>query len=232
MNDGRSGSGLGRRWRRAGVAVAAGALATGVGACGGSSGGGGASSTAAHSSTAPAAATSSSATTGSAGSAGGSSTRLTAPGTKLTAGQTATVAYDTTLNNGQNGPSNTLRITITAITAGSMADFKGVSLSGVPKGASPTYVTLTMTNLGPKAMNTSDNDPADSIQAIESGGQMDGSVILTGYFPKCNDVDTPNPFPVGKSFTTCETFMERGEATQIGYNGSNATLDSPVIWSP
>jgi hypothetical protein len=89
-----------------------------------------------------------------------------------------------------------------------------------------------MTNLGGHAINTSSDDPANAVQAIEHNGQMDNNLILTGYFPPCPNANTPNPFPAGQSFTTCETFMEHGEATQIGDNGSNSTLDSPVIWSP
>lgn len=150
----------------------------------------------------------------------------------LKPGQTAIVDYDTTLANGNSGPSYKLQLTIESITAGSMADFKGISLTGVPKCSTPTYVKLLMTNLSGHAINTSSNDPADAVQAIEHNRQMDNNLILTGYFPPCPDADTPSPFAAGQGFTTCETFMEHGEATQIGYNGSSSTLDSPVIWSP
>jgi hypothetical protein len=191
---------------------------------------GGQPTTASASTTAPAAATQSSSSTGSAG--GGSTAKLTAPGTHLKPGATAIVEYDTILNNGKNGPSWKLALTIESIKAGSMADFKDVTLTGVPKGSIPTYVKLRMTNLGPNAMKTSSNDPADAVQALEKSGQADNNVILTGFFPPCPDADTPNPFAAGQTFTTCETYMEPGEATSIGYNGSSNTLDSPVIWSP
>jgi hypothetical protein len=159
-----------------------------------------------------------------------SSATLTAPGTVLRPGQTAIVEFDTVLNNGKDGPSTKLAVTIESITAGSLADFKGVSLTGVPKGSTPTYVKVRMTNLSSHAMKTDSNDPADAVGAIEGDG-LDGDLILTGYFPRCPLADTPNPLGAGQSFTTCETFMEHGEATKIGYNGSDSTLDSPVIWS-
>jgi hypothetical protein len=182
------------------------------------------------STTTPAAATQSSSSTR--GPAPGSTAKLTAPGTRLKPGATAIVEYETVLNNGNNGPSWKLALTIESIKAGSMADFKGVTLSGVPKGSLPTYVKLRMTNLGPNVMKTGTNDPADAVQAFEKNGQGDNNLILTGFFPPCPDADTPNPFPAGQTFTTCETFMEHGEATSIGYNGSSSTLDSPIIWSP
>jgi hypothetical protein len=182
------------------------------------------------STTAQAATTESSSSTS--GQASTSTARLTAPGTHLRPGATAIVKYDTILANGNNGPSWKLALTIESIKAGSMTDFKGVTLTGVPKGSIPTYVKLKMTNLGPNVMKTGTNDPADAVQAIEKNGQGDNNLILTGFFPPCPDADTPNPFAVGQTFTTCETYMESGEATSVGYNGSSSTLDSPVIWSP
>jgi hypothetical protein len=166
------------------------------------------------------------------GPASASTAKLTSPGTHLKPGATAIVQYDTILANGNNGPSWKLALTIESIKAGSMSDFKGVTLTGVPKGSIPTYVKLKMTNLGPNVMKTGTNDPADAVQAIEKNGQGDNNLILTGFFPPCPDADTPNPFAAGETFITCETYMEAGEATSIGYNGSSSTLDSPIIWSP
>ena len=160
------------------------------------------------------------------------SAKLTAPGAHLKPGATAIVKYDTTLDNGKDGPSWKLALTVESIHAGSLSDFKGITLSGVPANSVPTYVKLRMTNLGPKAMDTGSNDPAVSVQAIRKNGQEDNNLILTGFFPPCPDADTPNPLAVGQTFTTCETYMESGEATMIGYNGSSSTLDSPIIWSP
>ncbi|HTU84857.1 MAG TPA: hypothetical protein VMF57_04740, partial [Solirubrobacteraceae bacterium] len=156
---------------------------------------------------------------------------LTAPGTMLKAGQPATVEFDTTLNNGNNGPSYRLGLTIESIKLGSISDFNGISLTGVPKGDVPTYVKLKMTNLSSQSINPNNLDPADSVQAIDPNGDADGNLIITGDFPPCQDTSTPSPFAAGQSFTTCETYMEPTEATKIGWNGSNATLDSPVIWS-
>ncbi len=156
---------------------------------------------------------------------------LTAPGAVLKLGQPATVEFDTTLNDGNNGPSYKLGLTIESIKLGSMSDLKGISLTGVPKGDLPTYVRLRMTNLSGQLIKTSDQDPADSVQAIDANGDADGDLTLIGDFPPCPDTDTPNPFTAGQSFTTCETFMEPAEATRIGWNGSQATVDSPVIWT-
>jgi hypothetical protein len=164
--------------------------------------------------------------------ASASTATLTAPGTHLKPGATATVKYDTVLDSGKNGPSWTLALTIESITAGSISDFNGVTLTGVPKGSIPTYVKLKIANLGPSPMKTGSNDPADAVQAVQKNGDADSNLILTGFFPPCPDADTPNPVAVGQTFTTCETYMEPSKATSIGYDGSSSTLDSPIIWSP
>ena len=159
------------------------------------------------------------------------STKLTAPGSMLKPGQSAIVDFDSTTASGGNGPTYRLQLTIESITPGAVSDFNGISLSGVPKHSTPTYVRLRMTNLSTHAIDTSNTDPVDSVQAVEPSGQMDNSLIISGYFPHCPDADTPSPFAAGQSFTTCQTFFERGGASKVGYNGSNATLDSPIIWS-
>jgi hypothetical protein len=220
------------------VTMALAVAACGLAGCGGSGGSATSSSTPTASSSsvaaaapaAPAASSTAAAGSSTASPAPAATAKLTAPGTKLKLGQTAIVRYETVLDNGKDGPSYKLALTIESITAGSLADFKGISLTGVPKGSSPTYVKLRMINLGKRTMNTGSNDPADAIGAIKGNG-LDGDLILTGFFPHCPLADTPNPFAVGHSFTTCETFMEHGKVTEVGYNGSESTLNSPVIWS-
>lgn len=156
--------------------------------------------------------------------------RLTRPGTTLKLGKTAVVEFDTITPKGKSGPSYKLQVTIESITPGSISDFKGISLTGVPKGDSPTYVKVKMTNVSGKSFRTSSLDPANAVEAV-AGNHLGSSLIIAGYFPRCPDADTPNPFKADQTFTTCETYMQKGAATKIAYDGSSATLDSPIIWS-
>lgn len=216
---------------RLAVVAAACALA-GCGSSGGTSSAtthAAAATTSSSPSAAPATTTSSTAAPAPA-SSGSAPARLTHPGANLHVGQTARVAFGTILKSGKNGPSYTFAVTITAITPGTMADFKGISLTGVPKGSLPTYVKLRMTNVGSNTLKTSDDNPVDSIGAV-NGNDIDSSLILEGAFSKCPQVDTPNPFAPGKSFTTCQIYFERGKVTQVGYNGSESTIDQPITWS-
>jgi hypothetical protein len=115
-----------------------------------------------------------------------------------------------------------------AIKVGSMADFKNTTLTGVPKSAKPYYVKVAIKNLSSKSIG-GDNNPADALGAVTTGG-LDSDLIIGGFFPPCPDADLPKPFKGGTTFNTCETFMEKAKVAQIGYNGSLATLNSPVLW--
>jgi hypothetical protein len=230
------------RWAAPTTAMLAAALAAGaVSACGssGSSNPGGSqpasnsgsnsasttgvggAATTTSASTTPAATTTASSSTAS-GSGGQS---LTKPGSTLKLGQTADVVW-----NAGTGPNYTFAITVSSISPGSMSDFKDVSLSGVPKGATPTYVKLTIKNIGKKALKTSVGDPAYSMGANESDG-LDGDLSLTGDFPPCPQADSPAEYVPGQTFSTCQIYMERGKVTQIGYDGSVSTIDTPILWS-
>jgi hypothetical protein len=224
----------GRMGDRLAAVLTAGVAACALAACG--------SSSTSHTSAVPAASTISQAAslTSSSAAAASSTTsaaagdpvgpRLTRPGSTLKLGQTAVVGFSTTLKNGKDGPSYTFAVTVESITPGSMSDFKDVSLTGVSKGDTPTYVKLRIANVGKRALKTSLGDPAYSIGAVE-GNDVDGDLSLVGGFAPCPQVDTPSPFAPGHSFSTCQIFMEHGTATRIGYDGSESTVDTPIVWS-
>jgi hypothetical protein len=158
------------------------------------------------------------------------SAKVTPPGTTLKPGQSAIVDFDTTNSNGSAGPTYKLQVTIESITPGSRADLKGLSLIGVPAKDVPTYVKVRMTNLSHQAIDPSNLDPANAVQGVV-GNNLEDNLIITGYFAPCPDADTPKPFAAGQSFNTCETYMAAAPVAKIGYNGSSATLDSPIIWT-
>ncbi|MGZ4245981.1 MAG: hypothetical protein ACXVSE_16965, partial [Solirubrobacteraceae bacterium] len=201
-------------------ALVATALALGAAACGSSSSGGGGTQSASSSagpaapastttttSSAAAAATSSSAATSSAASAGGNAA---APGATFKAGQTALVGFNTTTKSGKQGPSYKLHVNVESITKGSLADFNGIKLDASEKASTPYYVKVKITSLGPGKMTTTSNDPAISVEGVDSTGQTQQSVTFFGDFPKCDEAQTPNPLGAGKSFETCLTFLVPG----------------------
>jgi hypothetical protein len=183
----------------------------------------------ATSSAAAAGATSTAAATSSAAGAGGG---IAAPGATFTAGQTATVGFDTTTKAGKPGPSYKINVNVESITKGSLADFNGIKLDANEKASTPYYVKVKITSLGPGKMTTTDNDPAISVEGVDSTGQTQQSVTFFGDFPKCDEAETPNPLAVGKSFETCLTFLVPGGIRKVAYTGTESYITKPVTWSP
>jgi hypothetical protein len=212
------------------TALAVGLVTAVLAGCGGSSS---TSSRATAAATAtPAAVTSTASPSTAGGQPAGANSGPTAPGASLAAGQSATVPFQVTESNGANGPTYKLKITVQSIQRGTLADFNGVQLDADQKASTPYYARVLMTNLGPGALNTSDNDPAGQIQGVDKTGQPQDSVtFLLGTFPRCPDNDTPNPFKAGQSFSTCLTFLVPGGITKVAYTGPpQSYYDSPVTW--
>jgi hypothetical protein len=215
-------------------ALAVAALAVGAAGCG--------SSSSSSSSAAPAAATTSAASSSATSAAGATSTAAASssspsqgatakPGTSAKAGQAVTVGYSTTTKAGKPGPSYKLSVTVTSIQKGSLSDFNGIKLDATEKASTPYYVKVSMTNLGPGKIASTDNDPAIAVQGVDSTDQTQESVTFFGDFPRCNEATTPNPLASGKSFTTCLTFLVPGGIKRVAYTGTEAYVTTPVTWA-
>jgi len=216
--------------RACGALLALVALGGGLAACGGSSAtttvtktAAPASSPAAASSTA-AAPSSSAATTASVATKPGG---VASPGTKLSIGQTAKVAY-TPVGTGA-GPS-TLLVTVKSFQKGSLSDFNGIQLDASQKAGTPYYVKVHVQNLGPHNIDV--DGTAAAIEGVDTTGNNQQSVTFIGSFPPCNDMASTTPLGAGHSYDDCLTFLVPGGITKVSYNGTSDYIDSPVTWAP
>lgn len=208
-----------------GAALAAGALAVGVTACGSSS-----SSSSATGAAAPAA--SSSATTSDSASStttASSSNAITAPGSKLSVGQSAKVNY-TPAGSTDKSKASTLLVTVKSFDKGSLSDFNGIQLDANEKASTPYYVKVHVTNVGPNPVDV--DGTAAAIEGVDNTGNNQSSVTFIGDFPKCPDTASTKPMGTGTSYDDCLTFLVPGGITKISYNGTTDYIDSPVTWSP
>ena len=211
------------------LAGAAVALSVLVGACGGSSGpsSAAASGSSTGTSSSSAAATPSSGSSTSAASSGQAGSGITKPGTGLSVGQTATVAY-TPLTSSGNGKARTLKVTVSSVKTGSIADLKGVDLSGAPKNTAPVYATVSVTNLGPQSIDV--DGTSLTLQGIDHSGNQQSPVSFIGDFPPCNQNSSTTPVAAGASFHTCLTYLAAGGITKVAYTGTDDYTNSPVTW--
>jgi hypothetical protein len=216
----------GNRWgtlnNGARTALAAGTLALGLAACGSSS-----SSTSGSSGTnAPASASATSTTsTSAAASKGGSKA---APGTKLTVGQSALVAYRPAGASGA-GKDSTLLVVVQSLEKGTLADFNGIKLDANQKASTPAYVKVHVVNMGPHPIDV--DGTAAAIEGVDNTGNTQQSVTFIGDFPRCPDKASTTPMPAGSSYDTCLTFLVPGGVTKVAYSGTTDYINSPVTWT-
>ena len=217
-----------------GAALAAVALAGGVAACGGSSssssaGNAGASTTSSAASSSTTASTTAStadpATTTTASNSGGTA----APGTKLSIGQSAKVAF-TPAGSTDKSKASMLQVTVQSFDKGSLSDFNGIQLDANEKASTPVYVKVHVTNLGPANIDV--DSSAAAIEGVDNTGNNQSSVTFIGDFPKCPDTASTKPLGTGKSYDDCLTFLVPGGIKKVSYNGTNDYIDSPVTWAP
>ena len=201
--------------RSAGVVLATAGLAAGLAACGGSSSSSSSQAAATPASTPPPAAKADSAK-----SSGGTA----APGTKLTVGASATVRY-TPLS---HATPSSLKVTVQSLQKGTLDDFKGLDLDASQKAATPVYVKVKVTNLGPGTIDVDATSAA--IEGLDSTGNTAQSVTFIGTFPRCPDHQSTAQMRAGSSYDNCLTFLVPGGIEKVAYTGTDAYINSPVTW--
>src|SRR4051794_40733027 len=122
---------------------------------------------------------------------------LTAPGTKLSYGDMATVGWvppSESLNG--NMKDIKLEATVVSVEKGSAADLKGLDLDADQKGSIPWFMKVKIKNLGRTAPKA--DDPDTAFDVIDDHDQEQSSIIFLGDFPRCENTSAPKPFSKGK----------------------------------
>lgn len=208
--------------RSAGIVLATAGLAAGLAACGSSS----SSSSQAPAPASPTQAASTPASTNAPTSSKTSSASgPAAPGTKLAVGTAATVRY-TPLS---HATPSTLKVTVQSIEKGTLDDFKGLQLDATQKAATPVYVKVKVTDLGPGTIDADATSAA--IEGVDSTGNTAQSVTFIGTFPRCPDHQSTTQMPSGSSYSSCLTFLVPGGINKVAYTGTDAYINSPVTWA-
>jgi hypothetical protein len=208
--------------RGAGIVLATAGLAAGLAACGSSSS---SSSQAAAPATSTPAATPASTPASTSAPKTASASGPAAPGTKFAVGSSATVKY-TPLS---HATPSTLKVTVQSLEKGTLDDFKGIDLDASQKAATPVYVKVKVTNLGPGKIDADATSAA--IEGVDSTGNTAQSVTFIGTFPKCPDHQSTTQMPSGSSYDSCLTFLVPGGISKVAYTGTDAYINSPVTWA-
>jgi hypothetical protein len=160
---------------------------------------------------------------------GSSSGGIAAPGTRLSVGQSAKVAY-APAGSTDKSKASTLLVTVQSFDKGTLADFNGIQLDSSEKASTPYYVKIHVTNLGPHDIDV--DGSAAAIEGVDNTGNNQSSVTFIGDFPHCPDAASTKPMGSGKGYDDCLTFLVPGGITKVSYNGTSDYIDSPVTWAP
>jgi hypothetical protein len=205
-------------------------LALALSACGGSS-------DSPSSETAPASTeeSSSGSTTAEAGDG-----ELTPPGTELSVGETATVAWNPTseLEPNKANPGTKLEATVESIEEAPASDFSKEELEEDGK-STPYYVNFKFKAIDAVKKGTLDNPAADFVGITTEGSSL-SAINFASAFEPCEEVQLPQPFESGDEFETCFAYfvlgggkikgMQWGDGPQDA-NGTSEYFVEPVIWN-
>jgi hypothetical protein len=172
----------------------------------------------------------------------GAPTGLTPPGTQLSVGQKATVAWvpnSVSLASHGPQPGHKLEVTILSIKKGKIADFKDVELKPEERKSTPYYVRIRIKALA-KASAGKYDDADTGLKAYDDRNQEQGGVDVIGTFEPCPEHDQPKQFTAGKSYMTCHSYLMPGGGSiqKVKWNdgptpadGVSAYYEKPIVWT-
>ncbi len=151
---------------------------------------------------------------------------LTAPGTELKVGDTATIP--------QGDEGGTVSVTVSKITEGTFSDLAHLKDADEYKDYTPVYVEYTIT--GTANSSSLEYSMLDGFRPVLTDGRRAGSLVIVGTqsFDKCDANSFPKGFGEGDTVTDCDIAMlasgqELGGAEFAPYDGEYSD-DGKVVW--
>ncbi len=157
------------------------------------------------------------------------SQQLTAPGTNLSFGDTATVVFEPTKNSG-----TVLKLTVKSARRGKLSDFKAFTLDDAYKRkAHYYYVDVTVKNVGEGDVG---GVPVP-LWGVNGDNVLLPAVSFTTTFKKCPSKPLPKKFGPGDKVSTCLVYLspDKGSLEAVSYRPSQefnpirftGTVESP-----
>jgi len=150
-------------------------------------------------------------------------TTVTDQGSKLKIGDVATVIYEPA-----QGRGTVLRLRVTSVTKGSLADFKGFILDDAYKQkASYYYARVAVRNVGEGDVGGA----GVPLWGVNSANTLLPAVNFTTSFKPCPTKPLPKKFPKGATLSTCLVYLspDKGTLESVSYRPSQEF--DPITWS-
>jgi hypothetical protein len=146
---------------------------------------------------------------------------LTAPGTQLAFGDTATVAHEAGKQSG------VLELTVESAVQGSIKDFVGFDLDDPYKRrGNYYYVRVSVTNVGKSRLG----GIAVPLWGLSGDNTLLQAVAFTSSFKKCPTERLPDRFRPDDEFKTCLVYLspDQGELEGVSYRPTEQVV--PIEW--
>lgn len=148
---------------------------------------------------------------------------LTPGGTTLKVGRPATVVY-----RAGDSAASAVTVTVTAVTPGSMKDFRFFSLDAATKKSSPLYVSVAVTNDGPAGLGGG----ALPLFALDSSTTNVPASDIVGTFKPCSDPTLPASFLPGSTAVLCLVYLLPEGRTLTSINLQTGATKDAIAWKP
>jgi hypothetical protein len=159
--------------------------------------------------------------TPSATSEGPEAEEVTAPGTQLAFGDTATVEHEA------EGRATLLDITVESAVQGALSDFAGFDLDDpYKKRGHYYYVRVSVENTGKKRLG----DVPVPLWGISGENTLLQAVAFKSAFKKCPTEPLPAGFKPGDSFKTCLVYLSPNKGTLEGVSYRPTEEFVPIEW--
>lgn len=147
---------------------------------------------------------------------------LTAQGSTLEVGETATVAYEP-----RQEKVGVLDIEVTSLEKASFDLFVGWELTKQTRSATPYFVRATVTNVGDSNLG---GRPVP-LYLVDGENRLVESSIFTGSFKPCDDASFPKKFAAGDRLRACMVYLapDKGELTAVSFRPTQEF--NPITWT-
>lgn len=157
-------------------------------------------------------------------------TKLTEPGSRLSFGDTASVAYDP-----GKGRGTVLDLTVRTATRGRVRDLSAFDLDKRTRASTPYYVQVSVRNRGPatvgRSLGRSLGGGRVPLLGVNRENTLLPAVVFATEFRRCSAERLPKAFAPGDSFRTCLVYLapDKGRLAGVSYRPDPKV--APITWS-
>ncbi|QZY30291.1 hypothetical protein [Nocardioides coralli] len=146
---------------------------------------------------------------------------LTAQGSTLEVGDTATVAYEP-----RQDQVGALEVKVTSLEKASFDQFVGWELSKQTRQTSPYFVRANVTNVGDSNLG---GRPVP-LYIVDGENRLIEASVFTGTFKPCDGASFPKKFKSGASVKACLVYLapDKGDLTAVSFRPTQEF--NPITW--